>query len=733
MKIQKRLLLSILPVVLFTVVAVTTVAISISKGVLENQVKENAVLLTKSYSSQLNAKVLQIKRMSQDLSAAIETAINVETVLLNARKRYPEISRILYTGIDGKIKDMAPYSHFLLDSDFSMKDEWLEAKSKQHVVVSAPTTYMKQDVFLIYSPVIIDYTVNSNPETVGVAVLVIPVNYVFEHIDGVLFGDSGSLFVVNNKGEFLFHKDKSNIMKHRVVDIKASSDLNLIQQSMIDQETGIGSFYTEKEKLLISFAPISVVGWSVALTASYKEFTKRIDRVLSFSALIVFVALILATYFIYLIVRGVARPLSELTDVSDRISHGDFSVRSNIKSKNEVGQLSASFDSMVDKLEDYNKTLEAEVQDRTRDLLAMNEELEATNETLDANAREMEMMNEELRSTNETLDLNAREMEAMNEELRSTNETLDLNAREMEAMNEELRATNETLDLNAREMEAMNEELKVSNEGMEAVNEELNQTVEELDITNRQLATTRDALWSEMELAQRLQTVLLPDNPQIAGFDISAFMTTADCVGGDYYDVINVDGRDWFLIGDVSGHGVTAGLIMMMVQTSLHIALSQNPEFDPVELLAIINKTIHSNISKLGGNRYMTLTVFACLEHNRFTFAGAHLPVILYRKATDSIEVLETPGAWIGLVEDINNLNENREFNMETGDVMLLYTDGISEAVTKDGENYSQMALAKLFKEHIHLESKGICNAIKESSKTLNVDDDVTVLVLKKV
>lgn len=691
MKIQKKLLLSILPVVLITVIAVTSVAIYISKDVLENQVKENAKLLIKSYSTQLNAKVFQTKKMSQDLSAAIETAVNVETVLLNTRKRYSEISRIFYTSLDGSVKDMAPYHKTLFLTNFYSRDEWQESLLTQKVVISDPVKYLGEDVFLIYSPVLIDYTFNNKPEIVGVSIIVLPTKYIFEFLNDVLYGETGSIFVINNRGSFIFHKEKSYILTKDITDIPATTDLSVIQSSMVNQKAGIGSYYLGSEKKLISFSGVPTVSWSVGVTVSYKEFTKKIDKVIIISIGILLFGIMVASYFIYLIVHSVTRPLSELTEISNKIACGNLSIRSNLNIKNEVGQLSSSFDSMVDQLDNYNKNLESEVLERTKELLAMNEELEATNETLDSNAREMEMLNEELQSSNETL------------------------------------------DLNGREMEAMNEELKVSNESMEAVNEELNQTVDELDVSNRQLAKTRDSLWSEMELAQRLQTVLLPETPHIDGYDISAFMTTTSSVGGDYYDVINVEGKDWFLIGDVSGHGVTAGLIMMMVQTSLHVALTQNPSSDPVELLTIINKIIHSNISKLGGNRYMTLTVFACLENNKFSFAGAHLPIIIYRKESESIEMVETPGAWIGLIDDIKNLNNNREFQMNSGDVLLLYTDGISEAVDKSGKNFSQFALSELFKDSIDLDSKGICDVIKKSSENLIVDDDVTIMVLKKV
>ncbi|MGL1892799.1 MAG: SpoIIE family protein phosphatase [Spirochaetaceae bacterium] len=691
MKIQKRLLLSILPVVFVTVMAVTLIAISISTDAMEVQVKDNAELLSRSYSSQLNSRVIQIKRSSRDIASAIVTAVNVETVIIDARKRYTEMDRIFYTSLDGSIKDMSPYSRTLLGNNYSNDLDWQQAIKDKKTVLSNPLEYLGSRVLFVYTPVIIDYVANKNSEVIGVVIIVISESDVFKDIHDVVYGETGSVFVINRDGQFVSHKDHSYVMEKRVVDIPASTGLTKIENSMKAMHSGLASYYDGPKKHFLSFSPVPEANWSLSLTGDYGEFTRDIDSLVKFNILILFVGILFATVIIYLIVSGVVKPITILTDMAGRISQGDMSSRSKLTTKNEMGILSKAVDGMVDRLEDYNKTLEADVQERTKEIQAANEELTAMNET----------------------------MEAMNEELTVTNESLDHNSREVEAMNEELKVTNEALDDKNREFEAMNEELSA--------------TVEELDSANRQLLVTKDALWSEMELAQKLQTVLLPKEPKIAGFEISAYMSTTDRVGGDYYDVINVDGKDWFLIGDVSGHGVTAGLIMMMVQTSIHVALSHNPHSLPGDLLTIINKTVHSNISKLGGNRYMTLTVFACLDDDKFSFAGAHLPVIIYRNETKSLEMLETPGAWIGLIDDVHGLNDNGEFNLYSGDIVLLYTDGISEAVTASGTQYSQKALAELFMDNVDQDAKGICNVIKDFSHQLVVDDDVTIMVLKKV
>lgn len=691
MKIQKRLMVSILPVVFVAILIVTIVAIQLSTNAVEKQVKDNTQLLSKSYSAQLNSRVLEEKRKAVDISAAIETAVNVETVLINARKRYHELSRILYTTVEGKIKDMSPYTSKLLSENFINDMNWRKAIERKEIVISNPQKYMGSDVFLIYSPVIIDYVVNKEPEVVGVAVFVIPASYMFKDISDVVYGETGSVFVVNDEASFIHHKDPSYILEKKVIDLPETTDLSGIQESMVGGYSGMATMYYGNVKSFISFYPVLEAGWSLAITGSYSEFSSKVQSIITINMIILFGSLAFATIVIYFMVHGVVKPIEILTDMADRISHGDISIRANITTTNEVGHLAKSINTMVDQLEDQNAVLERKVQERTSELTVANEELLTANENI----------------------------AAMNKELQESNEVLDSNAQEMAAMNEELRVTNEALDDKNREMESVNEELTV--------------TIEELDHSNRELESARNALWGEMELAKKLQTVLLPDDPQINGYDISAFMKTTDTVGGDYYDVINVDGKDWFLIGDVSGHGVTAGLIMMMVQTSIHVVLSQNPHSKPEDLLAVINKTIHSNIHKLGGKRYMTLTVFACLDNSRMSFAGAHLPAIIYRKETDSIEVIETEGAWIGLIDDVSQLNKNSEFQMDIGDTLLLYTDGITEGEDENGKQFSQDGLAKLLMECREGNAKHICDTIENYSTKLEIDDDVSVLVLKKV
>ncbi len=268
--------------------------------------------------------------------------------------------------------------------------------------------------------------------------------------------------------------------------------------------------------------------------------------------------------------------------------------------------------------------------------------------------------------------------------------------------------------------------------------EQLEQKVEE---RTAELKKAMDALWGEMELAKKIQTTLLPRSPVIQGFEIAAYMQPADQVGGDYYDIINAEGLDWLVIGDVSGHGVPAGLIMMMVQTAIHMAIAGKPNMRPDVLLNRVNSVITENIEKLDEDRYMTITVIACMSRGRFMFSGQHQHIMLYRGAAGAVELIETNGIWIGIAEELKR-PATGDFTMETGDILMLYTDGITDAwrqgSTRDMRNPSEdmfglERLKETFKRLGSLSPGEIKEGILSELKGYSFNDDVTMMILKKI
>jgi serine phosphatase RsbU (regulator of sigma subunit) len=223
---------------------------------------------------------------------------------------------------------------------------------------------------------------------------------------------------------------------------------------------------------------------------------------------------------------------------------------------------------------------------------------------------------------------------------------------------------------------------------------ELVQANSDLDRSRVELKAARDALWGEMEVAKRIQTALLPQNRRVGAYDVAARMLPAAEVGGDYYDIIQAgEDRHWIAIGDVSGHGVESGLVMMMTQTSILSLVQENPKLTPAEVFHAVNGVLLENIQRLRASRYMTLNVVQ-LSDDGLTLAGKHQDVLVWRKATGKIEHVSNEGCWIGIVEDTRQHVVDQAIPMAEGDVALFFTDGATEAMDARGEMFGEERLA---------------------------------------
>jgi hypothetical protein len=251
-----------------------------------------------------------------------------------------------------------------------------------------------------------------------------------------------------------------------------------------------------------------------------------------------------------------------------------------------------------------------------------------------------------------------------------------------------------------------------------------------------ELRRARDALFAEMEVAQKIQTLLLPREPTLPGFVLSGLMTPAAEVGGDYYDVIETEGgRRLVAIGDVSGHGVTTGLTMMMVRASLVSTLESKADATLAELYMAMNRSLRRNLERMNLRLYMT---FALLEHDgggRFRVVGAHLPALIYRAARKSVEEIEIGGVWLGVIDQVTpDLVPETDFELAKGDTMLLLTDGVVEHAGHDGMFGFDRVHAELAAHADH----GPAQVLEALTARLAAhggtqDDDVTLLALKYV
>jgi sigma-B regulation protein RsbU (phosphoserine phosphatase) len=240
-------------------------------------------------------------------------------------------------------------------------------------------------------------------------------------------------------------------------------------------------------------------------------------------------------------------------------------------------------------------------------------------------------------------------------------------------------------------------------------------------------------LESELELSQVIQRGLLPQHvPSIPSYDIAAFSRPAQIVTGDYFDFLQFEnGTYGFVIADVSGHGVSAGMLMSSLQTVFHTLA---PETDsPVDVLNRINRLYIHNINF---STFVTI-FFAKLDPQSriLTYASAgHNPPILYRHSTNEIVWLKPTGAAIGLVDVPNSRLES--VPLMEGDTLLLYTDGIIEAFNPDGnQEFGYDRLAEIVQQNDGLPAnelvQKIRQALNEFTQGILLADDITIIVCK--
>jgi len=188
---------------------------------------------------------------------------------------------------------------------------------------------------------------------------------------------------------------------------------------------------------------------------------------------------------------------------------------------------------------------------------------------------------------------------------------------------------------------------------------------------------------TEVDAARRIQNMILPREPALSGLEIVTHMRPAEQVGGDYFDVYGGEGDDWVLLGDVTGHGLGAGLVMLMTQSTIASILRARPGITPSELNFIANRVLCSNLQRLGEKRHMTVVSIRRVAPTEFAISGCHDDLFVWRSSDGSIErvAVEHFPMGIGFLGELT-LEDFREstFRMEAGDVLFVGTDGVTEA-----------------------------------------------------
>jgi serine phosphatase RsbU (regulator of sigma subunit) len=264
---------------------------------------------------------------------------------------------------------------------------------------------------------------------------------------------------------------------------------------------------------------------------------------------------------------------------------------------------------------------------------------------------------------------------------------------------------------------------------------EINRRVAELDAARQE----NQRMGAELEITRKLQQMMLPKHHELKAIkelDIAGFMEPASEVGGDYYDVVAHSGGIKIGIGDVTGHGLESGVIMLMVQMAVRTLLANNVT-DPLIFLNVLNRAVFDNVRRMESDKNLTLTLLDYYNGD-VRITGQHEEVLLVRKGGE-VERVDTLnlGFMVGLEADIAQWVNCRNFHVNPGDGIVLYTDGLTEAFNTKREMYGLERLCKIISEgwdKVGAEQlkQAIINDVQMFMNGRQAHDDITLLVIKR-
>ena len=242
-------------------------------------------------------------------------------------------------------------------------------------------------------------------------------------------------------------------------------------------------------------------------------------------------------------------------------------------------------------------------------------------------------------------------------------------------------------------------------------------------------ATEKARMERELLLAAEIQRALLPEAMQSGPhFDVAAASVPCRSIGGDFFDYFNLpDGRFGFTLGDVAGKGPPAALLTAMIQGAFAAQVTSTDS--PAALMAHINRTL---IRRAIQSRFVTVMYGVLAPDGRLTYSNAgHNPPMLVGRA--GVRRLETGGLILGLFPHATY--EEETLQLEDGDTLVVFSDGVTEALNSAGDEFGEERLLPCVTEHCRLSTEMMLDRILATVRTFAAsaaqNDDVTALVLR--
>lgn len=250
-------------------------------------------------------------------------------------------------------------------------------------------------------------------------------------------------------------------------------------------------------------------------------------------------------------------------------------------------------------------------------------------------------------------------------------------------------------------------------------------------------ANEKKEIEGELKNAREVQRVLLPQvDPVVSGFRVNGTNLPAKIISGDYYDYIDLpDGKLGVVVADVSGKGVPAGLLMAMCRSLLRAFSLANAS--PSAVLSTVNRYLFPDIRE---DMFISM-IYGILDPADGTFIfcrAGHEPALIFRKASGKVEVSKPKGLALGI--DSGNVFErvttDERITLDSGDCVLLFTDGVKEALDASEEEFGLERLSETFRKAAQLGAEAVVKQVQEAVKSFTGDgsqmDDVTIVAIEK-
>ena len=262
-----------------------------------------------------------------------------------------------------------------------------------------------------------------------------------------------------------------------------------------------------------------------------------------------------------------------------------------------------------------------------------------------------------------------------------------------------------------------------------------NEVTSSLEKVTEQLEDSKKVS-GELKTAGQLQKELIPVlAPSIKGFEICVKNRSAEELGGDNIDFINYKNHTFFYIGDVTGHGVPAAIVMTMVNTLIN-AFAEIYE-TAYDIVVNTNRRLKKRIRT---TMFMSMLMLKWdADDQKMTYVGCgHEYLIVYRAKTGKCETTASGGIALGMIPDNRKITKEKDLPLENGDIIVLYTDGITEAKNMKGDMFGLERLVAVV--NLYGGQSDAENLVQEIAKSFSIfveehvqEDDITILVVKKI